>query len=184
MRGEGNFSIFILSLIILILMIFFVGLPKYQKLVKLEKEIVAKQDYIRSYRDYVEKMGEQLRIFNSKEEIKKKIDLILPAEFDLPFLLNFLQEKATSNGLLLKTIGYGMQKRVVQENSTLEGAIPQQKQHTIELTLIGTYEALKGFLQQVEKSARLIEVKSISMLPVKEKAEQLQFNVKVVTFSY
>jgi len=133
--------------------------PKYQEFQLLKEKIEARKIELQTKEDYVQKLkqtSQELKQYTAELSI---INSALPADASLPTLLDFLQKISSENGLILKST-----KRT--GISALEES--EIKETQISLQLMGDYPSLKNFLQILEKSARLIEVNSISLLAPEE----------------
>jgi len=141
-------------LFVVLVLAFYVVLPKYKTfqdfLVKLgikEAEFQGKSVYfVEVTNTYKELMQEQ--------ESLKKIETALPDKVSLSMLVNFLYKKSSENGVIIKQINISK-----ISSPSKESAIKETK---LSLSLFGSYEAFKKFLDSVEKSARLIESDSFS----------------------
>ena len=171
-------SIICFALVLIIgLVLFF---PKYQdfRFVKLqlntkEKEILDKQEYFSE----IDRISEKLKEYPGE---LAKIDSALPFNPSLPFLFDFFQKISSQNGLILKNISGGY----ASSSSSSSSSSPSIKEIKISLSLSGSYPAFKNFLTSLEKSARLIEVESISFSFFPETGSAVSFNVIVKTHSY
>ncbi|MFC1663727.1 type 4a pilus biogenesis protein PilO [Patescibacteria group bacterium] len=149
--------------------------PNYQDLKILQKKIEEKGielQYKEEYFSELKKTSEALKEYSQK---LLKIDAALPASPDLPSLFDFLQKASSQSGLVLNEI------KIVSTNSFNKDLNVQET--SLFLSLSGSYSALKDFLLNLQNSARLIEVESISFLSP-EKGETFFFNLKIKIYSY
>jgi len=148
--------------------------PKYQEFQLLKEKIEARKIELQTKEDYVQKLkqtSQELKQYTAELSI---INSALPADASLPTLLDFLQKISSENGLILKST-----KRT--GISALEES--EIKETQISLQLMGDYPSLKNFLQILEKSARLIEVNSISLLAPEEPGP-FTFDIIIKVYSY
>jgi Tfp pilus assembly protein PilO len=172
-----QYLLFIIIFIALsMILIFYLVLPKYEKLSSLDLEILEKSTELRSKEEY----SKHLKVISAKIEEKKeaisKIDFALPKESDVPALLNFFQKAASQSGLVLDEVSprYFPPEEGKKIATTRVGLI-----------LTGDYSSLKKFLLIVEKSARLIEVDSVNFSYPKKGEENLfNFNLGTKAYSY
>ena len=128
--------------------------PQYQEINNLllrientELNIRYQEEYYKELLVLDEKLGEY------QEDITK-IDSALPPDILPTTFLKFLQKITSENGLILTGVSSFSSKPVPGKIDIKEGEAS--------LSLAGSYSALKNFLVTLEKSARLIEVDSIS----------------------
>lgn len=198
--------IVVISLFLSLIIGAFLIWPKYQELALVQAEIERQSSELRNRESYLE----DLRSVSSKLEEHKdnfsKIDSALPSEISLPSLFNFIQQKASENGLFLKEIklagiqDFSLTKELAAKTEPVE-EYPAQgvsfqpsavqsaektgiKKIVMSCSLTGSYPAFKTFLSAVEKSARFVEVKNISFSASKEKETPFSFNLTVETYSY
>lgn len=161
-----------ITLVLVIVLVF----PKYQDFKFLQKEISQKETELQYNKEYF------LNLSNLSEELKKysdnlsKIDFALPSGPSIPILFDFLQKTSSQNGLILKRIGE-VTTIPFKEKITV-------KEYQLALSLSGSYSSFKSFLSSLEKSARLIEVESISFASPKSKEEPFSFSLKIKFHSY
>lgn len=141
-------------LFIVVLLIFFLVVPKYQQFKVLQQKIGEKQaayDAKFAYYSEVANVYEQLM---AKKDVVDKIDSAIPSNVSYGPLVYFFQKKGLENGMILKGLFLTKASSVSPEANI--------KEITFSLDLLGGYTALKSFLSSLEKSARLFEVTSIS----------------------
>lgn len=162
----------------LILVIFLIS-PTYQELRILERKNEEKKAEIQErerYFEELERTAEELKKYQSQ---LAKIDCALPSESDssdlLAALFYFLQNTSSNSGLILDKISDSSSR----SSSDFKGL----KETEVTLNGSGSYSSLKNFLVVLEKSARLIEVESISLSSTKE-GDYLDFNLKIKVYSY
>lgn len=153
---------------ILIIILFFLGflvlglfcLPKYQQLRALQIEISQKRSILERKEAYLLNLQTLLEQLKNYQEPLAKIESGLPQKPELPSLFDFLQAAATKNGLILAKI----------DSFSVIGPkeAPQLGEAHIGISLFGSYPGFKDFLLDLENSARLIEVESLSFVSPKE----------------
>jgi len=139
--------------------------PRYQEINNLQIEIGYIEQEIENRDKYYQQLADISKELEKHQEELAKIDSALPSEFSAPALLKFLQKVAPENGLILTTVSSfsvqpSPQKADIKE---IQGS----------LELSGSYSSLKNFLKALEKSARLIEVDSISFSTSQKKEGEI-----------
>jgi len=161
---------FIVSLMLGLLLF----LPNYQEFKISQTQIKSTKEEIKQFQDYyskIEKISEELQKYS---EGLAKIDSALPSEPGLTNLYYFLQKNSYQTGLFLKEVG-------ITKVSSLSD-MPAIKTYIFPISLMGSYYSFKNFLSSLEKSARLIEVDSISFSYSKE--DNFTFNLLIRVHSY
>ena len=167
---------------VLLLTAFSVLQPKIKELTKIGKEISQKETEIELNQNYF------VRLRDTKTELDKyqpelsKIDSSLPNDALVPDFLGFLQGATSQSGLLLQKSG----SFVTSPSSNF----PLLQETTFSVGVAGSYGAFKTFLNSLEKSARVIEVNSITFSPGTASAaggrtsDFFNFDLSVKTYSY
>lgn len=164
-----TFAIFFITFLLITLLIF----PKYQDFQLLKMKVKSRElenKNLSEYYSQIEKISEELKQY---QEALSKIDTALPREFFFPSLLSYLQKISSQSGLYLTDFG-GVSSNLTKKNFHA---------HSFNITLVGSYYSLKSFLPILEKSARMIDVESISFGLSKEQ-NFFNFNLKLKAYSY
>lgn len=172
----------IIGLILLVALGIAVVFPKYQNLNLLQLKVKEKETELQSEKEYFSNLSEISEKLKKYEESLSKINSALAAEPDLPSLFNFLQTAASQNGLVLKKIAPTLPSPL-KEELIEEGWSPKIQETGINLTVAGSYSSFKNFLSTLEKTARMIELESISF-SASEEAGPIDFNLRIKVYSY
>ena len=182
-------SILIIICIFLIVLIgFFLVVPKYKKFETLKQKIDGKETelrYIESYFSDLERLSQKLKEHESQ---LSKIDFALPSDSSLSLLslINFLQTANSQNGLVFKKLSsFSITSPKIAAKAPVSiqpQPLSKIKEIHLGFEVSGSYSALKNFLETLEKSARLIEVENISFSF--EEGKIFSFNLKIKTYSY
>lgn len=171
---KKSFSIPILLFIVLLLVTFLVW-PQYQEFKDLKNQVDEKQAELSETEKYFSELSQISEKLNDYQDSLKKIESALPQDSSLSSLLNFFQKESSENGLLLKNVNQAEGKRKEEP----KGILAKVKETYINLSLTGTYPSLKGFLESLEKSSRLIEVENISINTATEEFPEYNILIKV-----
>lgn len=184
----------IISLAITLAIGLVLTLPKYQEMRYAQKKVQAKETEIQNKQGYFSKINEASEKLKKYPKELAKIDFALPANVSLPFLYDFFQKISSQNGLVLENISGGPASVIQPKISSgseinIQSEIGFQSEKAVQeikvnLSLAGSYSAFKNFLSSIEKSARMIEVESMSFSFPKEEGESLSFSLTVKTHSY
>ena len=154
--------IFLAAVLVLGLLVW----PNYQQLATLQGQEKSIQDQLDQRNAQLQNMRDVLANLESDQATIQKIDAAIPSYADFDQLLNLLSTSANSSGLLLSELSA---VSVVALAPAAPGQVAtfsnRLKDIRFSVKLTGTYPALKSFVQQVERSARLIEVERLAIVP-------------------
>jgi len=174
-----NYStIIVANLLITAFLGIFILIPKYQDYKNLERQVNETNTQLRNKEDYYSDIENNFQELNNYQEALAKVDSALPEDAFLPSLFRFLGNQASQSGLIMKDVKAG-QAQLNQEGSETSdvGVVP------VSITLSGAYPSFESFLENVEKSARLIEVKTVAIKPGQQK-DSLDFILSIKTQYY
>ena len=132
-----------------------------EKFLKAEKEVIGRQNYFQGLRSSLEEMS-------GYQDTLGKIEAALPGEVFLASLIEFFNQKANNNGLILKSFAPStspVNEQGENMNTQQEGAemIEESPAQYFMLVLNGSITSFENFLKDIETSARLVDVESISL---------------------
>jgi len=141
-------------LFVILLLIFFLVVPKYHQFQSMQQKIGEKQaeyDAKFAYYSEVNKIYEQLE---ARKDVVEKINGAIPSSTAFGPLVYFFQKIGIENGLIVR----GLYLSKVSSASIGSDV----KEIIFSLDLLGSYAALKSFLASLENSARFFETSNIS----------------------
>jgi len=161
--------------VVLVVAVYLFGLPQYQQVQSLSSQVKIKKLEVQEKEQYFDDLQSASDKLNNYGAKLAKIDAALPPEPNIPGLFNFLQQEISQNGLILK-------------NLTLDGVSPLGQSSDIQqigfsLSLSGSYESFKNFLNSLRQNSRIFEVESIALTPP-SKGDIFSFDIKIRTHSY
>ena len=170
-RKSFTIICFFLALILILFLLY----PRYQELRPVQIRIREKSHELERKENYLAELREISEEIKRHEGRLSLISSALPDDVSLPNLFNFLQKASSQNGLALKSPQYG--------GSSL---LPESeiKENRISFQVVGNYTSFKNFIQYLERSARLIEVDSISFSSPDEELGLFTFSVTIKVYSY
>jgi len=149
--------------------------PRFQDLRAIQEELAKVSSELQYQEQYFSQLADIQEKFKDYQEQLSKIDSALPNDPSLASLFNFLQKASSQSGLILKGIS-------PFAASYPEGN-PSLRRTQFSLEVSGSYSSFKEFLSIIEKSARLIEVGSVSFFTPKE-GDIFTFNLRIKVYSY
>lgn len=154
-------TIFIISTILLVI---FLVYPKYQDSDFIKKKLEQKKEEFIYQQDYYEKINMLNKKLEEYKDELKKIDSALPDEPSLPALYDYFLKLSSQNGLILTEMSVS--------SPAVSKADPYLQEILFSISVSGTYTSFKNFLFPLYKSARMIEVESISLAGGEEGEEE------------
>ncbi|TSC75965.1 MAG: hypothetical protein G01um101430_135 [Parcubacteria group bacterium Gr01-1014_30] len=163
--------------LLLVLGVIFFWQPKYRDFTGLRLQVSAKAQELSSKVEYFSRLEDSFaRILKFDSEVAK-VESALPESQDIPETINFISSVSFTSGLLLQALDIGKTAPLTEDSSILKTEIT--------FSLLGTYSAFKGFLSELQNSARLIAVQEASFKQQGGEATEIfLFNLKVRTQSY
>lgn len=139
----------VLLILTSVLILFFFTMPVFNKIKNLRSIIKTKQTEFQNQQ-------ERLRSFEEFQKTNgfEKLNQILPNQPEIPELMMQLETMASQNNLILKTINF----------------TEAQNEITGQITLAGSYQDLKNYLQALENNLRLIDVINLNFRAAKEES--------------
>lgn len=172
---EVKFIVILICLLVSFGLGFGILYPKYQEIKFLRFEISQKETELRYKEEYFSNLSQISEKLKGFGDSLAKIDSAIPQVVSLPSLFDFLQKISSQSGLLLRKLS-PVSGRYLTEKSEIQ-------EHSFSLSLSGSYLALKNFLLSLEKSARLIEVNSISFSsPAEGNFFEFELDLKVHSY--
>ncbi len=138
----------------LIIVIFFVA-PRYNDFKDSQLRLGKIEAEYNSKNDYYTKVDKAFRDLQAKSDALTKVDNALPEKPSIADLIYFFQKKGEENGLVVKDLFLSKFSAQTQDSKI--------KEIVFSLDLLGSYASLKGFLSNLESSARIFEENSISL---------------------
>lgn len=130
---------------------FWLSTVAWPRLAGLERDYITLQDQVRSGRQSAQlSPQESLRLARQDWE---RFQSAVPAREEFPALITELAELASSNDVTVSAISY--QPKDLPDGGFLA--------YSLQFSVVGTYPQTKRFLQDLERTRRLIEIKSLNV---------------------
>ncbi len=128
---------------------------------KTEKEVNDRQQYFTGLKNSLEEIA-------SYQDTLEKIEAALPGEISLASLIEFFNQKANNNGLVLKSLAPAIApvSDEGENNDEQQSGTQQAEKNPAQyfmLVLSGGMSSFESFIKDIETSARLVDVESISL---------------------
>ncbi len=150
----------ILSLIAVVGFAFLLLLPQYQKFKISKAQVLSKETELSLKEEYFSQLESVSQDLEKRQEEISKVESAFPSDFDIPFILEFLQSIASQAGMIFVNIDSFSEIKAKEEKNF--------KETQISFEVSGTYESLLDFLSRLERSAIIIELSSVSFATLEE----------------
>jgi len=150
--------IILISLTGALVLVFVFLEPLWSSINVLRNEINQKKLAITVTEELLVKTQELEQEYQPLAEQAQKVPFALPKEKDIPYLLVQFDALAASNGLLLESVSFIQVEEEASSDSNL----------SLNVKLIGSYDALKGYLTNLENSVRSMDANLIRFTTLKE----------------
>jgi len=144
------------------------------RLEEVQNKLATRNEYFEGLKDLNEKLS-------NYEAGLGKIESAIPNHFSAPKLYNYLQQKGAQGGMIVQEISSSKVKREQEEPSTNnngttteESSRPQIEERMISVKLAGSYPNFKEFIKELEKSARIFSIETVSIEAPKGPDEEEQ----------
>lgn len=159
----------LISLVAGLALVFVFVIPEWSSIKILRTEISQKKTEVTKLEELLAKV-QQLE--EEYEDAKGEVDkafLSLPQEEDVPHLLVQFENLASSNGLLLESINFGEVTEDTENRSSRSDSSQAEKltagfpSMSVDIKVIGSYDAFKNYLAALENNIRSMAVESIQL---------------------
>ena len=175
-------TIILIFLVLFLVILFGFLLPCYNKIRSNQKEIEKLDQGVEKLSILVEQTDKL-----KDEKMLKKIDELfsaLPKEKDIPVLLSQFNSLASSNGLILGSVGFyeisPKNKRKKEKEKLSDSKFLNII--AVNLEVSGSYGSFKNFLHSLEKNVRAMNIKSISFHSDKDMGDVFDFKLVIEAY--
>jgi Tfp pilus assembly protein PilO len=137
----------------------------YSDIQNLRGEVTSRLNIIDKNQGSVQQVQKLLSDYQQVADIKRVASMILPTDQDVPQAVNQISELAKSNNLKMEVLAV---QQLAIKPSSQPGVTKGIGTLRFNLRLSGSYDGLKGFLQNVENNINLMDIVSFKVSPVKE----------------
>lgn len=158
--------------------------PQYQDIMTLRTEEAQLREVLANSRALQEKRDQLLQRYNnfSAEEIAR-IEKMVPNNADNVKLILELQTLASRYGLELQTAALAESEEETRgQRASVQVVHRDYGTIGLDLVIRGPYEGFVSFLEDVERSLRIIDVHGLSFRPEGTSTTVFQFNVSLKTY--
>ncbi len=159
--------------VVFISILFLLDWPAYKKFVFLSNETERYENLLEEEKGLLVKVNQLKEIYESRENELKKVHYSLPAGKEVPNLIVQFEALASENGLILESLDF----IELTEQEKYKGL-------SVSLSISGTYQSFKSFLEALEFNVRLMDVQSVKFSSAETEAESsiFTFDVKLIVY--
>ncbi len=168
-------TIILISVIITILISGILLVPTLIKFTDKKTSIAEARAQLENQNEFIAQLKETELKLMENVEIVSKIENALPLGPDAASLLDFLDESAGRNGVNLEDITW------LDRNTTTE---TRDEEYLMSIGFSGSYYSFINFINDIEKSSRIIDINQIEFSSSNEAGLPIQFKLYLKIHSY
>lgn len=187
--------VIILCVLAGVLIVWQLILPVYDKITVINQEIGQTQKKVKKFEELEVKLKELTQVYKDKEASISKLYRIMPNGKDIPEILNRFEALSFQSGVILNSLSFAEAeagKKTVSTASAsgqegVAGTLPTGQMNVpveappeklaLSLKISGTYDAFRGFLDNLENCVRLADVQILSFSFKGEGSDLADFNI-------
>ncbi|TSC90736.1 MAG: type IV pilus assembly protein PilO [Candidatus Berkelbacteria bacterium Licking1014_96] len=180
-KTNRDVIIIIVCLIVVVLLSYFAVFPKLSQIKEQNYDLGLKRDELEKTQEHLASVKEMEPQMDRKKDDLNALNEALPMGEDIQDLVALLEAAAKDKGLTISTIiplNTEEDLAAAEVITTPEGFVISQM--GVEVNLVGSYPQLKGFLEALEGTRKIINVKDLS---ISSAAGTLAANNLVITMS-
>ncbi|MBD3282237.1 MAG: type 4a pilus biogenesis protein PilO [Candidatus Portnoybacteria bacterium] len=185
------------NIIIIILILAFLGViifldvPKVQSIFSLRDDIEQKKEEFDKEQEMLNRVNKLIELYDENKESIDRLEYILPVEKDIPNLIVQLEALAVESGLFLDSIDFFAQDKKARSRAERirsgaeDNKVENYNTLNISLAAMGSYSALKFFMENVEKNIRIMDIQSINFSSASSGDSDVglfNFEIKIETY--
>lgn len=164
--------VIILCILASVLIIWQLILPVYDKISVAKEEVSQAQKKVEKLEELEKKLNELNQTYREKEDSINKLYKIAPKNKDIPEILNRFEALSLQSGVILVSLDFAEAEKTKKSSIASNALNPQEsaialavenplEKLGLELRVSGTYEAFRGFLNNLENCVRLADVQKL-----------------------
>ena len=177
----------IILILIFATIVIFLNVPGVQKILDTRKQIDSRKQALIEEQELITKVENLVKLYEDNKESVDKINYIIPSGEDIPNLIVQLEALAFEQGLVLGKIEMTSRETGQEGGGDTQQEKPAEgyKILTINISMMGTYTAIKNYLLAVEENMRLMDVNSLkfSSKSGAEEGEEISPETQIFDFN-
>ena len=166
---------FISILLAIIIGIAFV-FPEYQEINILKSKIFQKEKTLKNQQAYFSKLKNMDKRLGEYQGQLDKINTILPSKNKFSFFAYSLSQKSKELGLTLSQVVISLPRPI--------GKTKRIKEYDLSIGLTGSYQQFKQFIKFLENSARLTDIKEVTVSNQEGQEQPANCRIQARIYSY
>lgn len=176
------------AIIIGIAVMFILYQPMLNTIIALQNDIKMRQAVLKEKEEFLQTIDRKLKDLTAQVQHEQQLEVVLPARESFEDALRIVEIAAATAGGTIIDLGNDSGSAQAELNSQRSRgeavAIPSSvKPLGIRLTYIGTYQQLRVFLEQLERSPRLIDITAFNVTSSTEAPDQLTGDLSLHFYS-
>lgn len=187
--------VIILCILASILIVWQLVLPVYDKIAVIKQEVGQAQKKVEKLEELEAKLKDFAQTYKDKESSINKLYKIMPNGKDVPEILNRFESLSFQSGVILNSIDFSeveSEKNISQTGAVSASEMGAEtlsieqtglssevgvKKLALDLKISGTYDAFRGFLDNLENCVRLADVQKLNFSFKGEGSDLADFNI-------
>jgi len=163
--------------------------PELAIIAELRGTLQSKMELLEQQRTVNEQVKNLLSRFKSVSNLESIVSMAIPVNEDFGALLHQLNTLAGSSGLTVagidfRSLSLPRSRRRTESQSAAIPETPTRGRVAMEVSLQGSYAALKSFLKLIETNVRILDVKNLSLAAVDQANIRDLFTYRVLIEGY
>jgi|GEM_PF-1415836 len=159
----------LISLTLSIALIFLFAFSQWPLIKNLRTELTQKKQILNELNELLDRVNQIEEEYQEVADDAQKIFLGLPTKKDISYLLVHFETLASDNGLLLESINFGQidkdkKQKANQEIDKSPKLLSNLSSFSVDLSMAGSYDAFKNYLNAMENSVRLMDIKLVNFV--------------------
>lgn len=135
-------------------------IPAYKDIQQLRGEKKSLEAVVGEEEQLVATAGRLLSESRNAAELRQSLSAVLPREEAVPGMINQVQGIAAATGVTVEGINI---ETLPLDYSTVSSSVEPVGSFKVTVRLVGSYEALKTYVQSLETNVRIIDVDSVAI---------------------
>lgn len=146
--------------------------PKYQEYSSLKAQIAEEKDRLEHSEQALAQLKKTQEAVSARQSDFDKLKEAIPQDAGLPVVYDHIQQLGEASGLAMTSI----------EGAPFEDPTRKVETLVFMVEFVGSYEGLKGFLEEVKRSSRIFNVNTLSIAREGDISGALE--IKLELFAY
>ena len=152
--------------------------PSYQGIDQKRGELAAKNNQLNDYKNTVDQIQKLLAAYDNLSQAQQSVSMMMPTEASIPQVVYQINGIAGISGLGLQSVSV----KELAVTPSMSSLVKNMATLRFNTKLVGTYEALKAFINGLETNIRIFNISSINVEKLGTAANIFSFNINIDTY--